>query len=241
MEISRARFGCRARCSGRVARAFGGWLVVCFVLACASLSAQDSDPAKASGVWAVKVKEPALKLIAPRTGFGAGRVYWYLIYTLHNESDSAREIMVSVTARTNAKKTYSDLFLPGVERAAERRERRGLWGKTDQREASAGRDAKSPKYQYFTLKPREKRRCIAVFNEIDPTITKATLHVSGLSNDVRVLTREDGNKVLETRVKELAFERLGDEFAIIEDSFRLTRNTWSKKEVVLAPTSNGSR
>lgn len=252
MEILRSQFRGRVPGLGPAASVLGSLVILSFILAgslsTARVAAQESEDANsvttgsgdAGNLWVVKVRDPALKLISPRTGFGAGSVYWYLIYTLHNQSENERELFVSVIARTNTKKTYSDLFLPGVERAAEKRERRPLWGKTDQLAKVGERDPKDPKAQYFTLKPGEKRYCIAVFNRIDPAATKVALQICGLSNDVRLTTREDGNKVLESRVKELSFERLGDEFEILEDSFRLKRNTWSKKEVVLAPTSSGS-
>lgn len=223
---------------GKILLGLAGLMAFCCALFSGSLGAQSREggDSKASP-WMISVEEPALRMIAPRSGVGAGRVYWYLRYTLHNKTDQDHDLFVSVLAHTETGKTYSDLYLPGVERAAERRERRNLWGKSDQVELLAKRDPKDPKYQYFTLKAGERRHCIAVLNDIDPTAGKVKLELSGLSNELRLLTREDGKRVLETRVQELSFERSGDEFGITEDSFRMTRQTWNKKQVLLVASS----
>lgn len=185
--------------------------------------------------WAVDLKVNALRMISPKSGIGRGGVYWYLVYTLKNATGEDRDLYVNVTATTDGKKHYADLFLPSVEKAAETKEGHNLWGKTDQFKILAERDPRDPKYNYFTLKANEEKRCIAVFNRFDPTADRITIHVAGLTGGIRETTGEDGAKVLIQRLRELSFERPGDEFAITLDSFRLKEERWIKREVRLAP------
>ena len=79
-------------------------------------------------------------MISPKAGAGAGSVYWYMIYELNNKTGQDRDVYINVTARTDGKTKYCDLFLPAVERAAEVKERREFWGKTDQFKVLAKRD-----------------------------------------------------------------------------------------------------
>ena len=213
-------------------------LLVFAVMPVDSVLAQD-DPTTGERYWVVDFKAHSLRMIAPKRGAGAGGVYWYLLYTLKNTTGIDRELYVNVTATTDGKKKYADLFLPAVERAAETKEGRRFWGKTDQYAILAKRDPKDPKYNYFTLKTGEETRCIAVFNRIDPTANQISVRIAGLSGDVREQTREDGVKVLVERIRELSFERPGDEFAISQDSFRLKDRRWIKREVSLA-SADGS-
>lgn len=194
-------------------------------------AAAEVAPAGAGLYWVIDFEPVALRMIAPHNGLGKGNVYWYMTYTLTNKSKEAREIYVEVSAESDNNHTYADLFLPNVERAIERKENLPLFGKVDLFEAAKKRKPSDPKYSYTTLKPGETRRCVAVFNRLDPNANHITINVAGLSNEVKQLTSEDGNLALEERIRKLYYERPGDEHAITLDSFRLTGKEWAKKQV----------
>lgn len=198
-------------------------------------AAQEASTGDGDDFWAVGITVNALRMISPRSGPGRGGVYWYLLYTLKNETGADRDLYVNVTATTDGKKRYADLFLPAVERAAETKEAREFWGKTDQFRILTERDPTDPKYNYFTLKANEEKRCIAVFNRFDPNANQITIHIAGLSGGIQERTRADGIRVLIQRLRELSFERPGDEFAVTLDSFRLKDERWIKREVPLVP------
>ncbi len=211
--------------------------VVCalFVLAMipAFAVAQDSAAAR-NGFWSIDLKVRALRMISPKTGAGAGSLYWYMLYELNNNTGQDRDVYINVTATTDGKRKYADLYLPAVERAAEVKERREFWGKIDQFKVLATRDPKDPKYNYFTVKAGETKRCIAVFNRFDPTGDRIKIHVAGLAGAIEQKTRDDGARVLIERLRQLSFVRHGDEFAVGLDRFRLKDQRWIKREVNLA-------
>ena len=206
-----------------------------FAVISVELAAQESKTTGGGGFWMIDFEARALRMISPKTGAGTGGVYWYLLYTLKNTTGADRDLYINVTASTDGKKKYADLYLPSVEREAEKKEGTRFWGKTDQYAILVKRDPQDLKYHYFTLEAGKEKRCIAVFNRLDATANQIKIHIAGLSNEVREKTAEDGAKVLSERIRELSFERLGDEFAITQDSFRLKGQRWIKREVRLSP------
>ena len=200
------------------------------------LAAQEVDADSGDDdLWALDFKFQKLRMITPRRGPGKGRTYWYMVYTLENKTGEDREFFISITATSNRNKTYSDLFLPSVERDIERKEGREghLWGKTDKYEILSQRDPEDDKYNYTTIraneKDAEKRYCVAVFNKLDPNANKITIRVAGLSNDIEEVTSEVGSIEIRERVRELQFERIGDEYEITKDTFKLIGKRWIKK------------
>ena len=172
---------------------------------------------------------------ASARGTGAGQVYWYLVYKLKNPYKVDREVYVNVTATIDGKKKYADIFLPSVERAAEKRERRELWGRTDQFRRLARQDPSDPKYGYTTLKAGEERDCIAIFDRIDPNVNRVIIEVAGLSNEIREKTDDAGGKVLIERIRQVSYQRHGDEFGVTRDSFEFKGTKWIEREVPAAP------
>jgi hypothetical protein len=196
--------------------------------------------AQPSLYWVLDFQPVRLRMISPKDGLGAGKVYWYLVYTLGNSGKEDRSCFVNITAVSDNNKQYSDLYLPSVERAIERKEGQPLWGKTDEYEIVSKRKPDDPKYNYIPLKAGEKRSCVAVFNRLDPNANKITISVSGLSNEIRYVPKEDGTKELEERVRELYFERPGDEYAITADSFKAVGKEWVRKKTQLADSKQPS-
>jgi hypothetical protein len=196
-----------------------------------AVEAPINDSGEAGGYWIIEFEEKALRMIAPTDGLGGGQVYWYMLYTLTNKTKEDHDIYVKITATSDHDKQYADLFLPSVEKAIERRENTPLWGKADEFAALAKRKPSDPKYQYITIKTGEKRNCVAVFNRLDPNANKITIRVEGLSNEIKEVVKEDGARFLESRVRELTFDRPGDENAITLDSFTLIGQDWVKKQI----------
>jgi hypothetical protein len=197
-------------------------------------STQVTPPKEPNQFWTTEFEPIHLKMISPRDGAGVSRVYWYMIYTLSNSGKEDRDLFVSISAVTDGKKQYSDLFLPAVEKVIEKKEKEPLWGKSDEFELARKREPKDPKMAYVTLKAGETRKCVAVFNAIDPNVSRLTIGVRGLTNDIKLLTKDDGMKELEERVREFSYERPGDEYEITLDRFKLTGREWVKKRVPLA-------
>ena len=188
-----------------------------------------------SGYWVIDFEPKHLRMISPKSGMGAGRVYMYLLYTLTNPTKEDREIFVDITATSENGKQFSDIFLPTVEREIERKEGNSdLWGKSDLVALQAKKKSDDPKYNYVTLKAGERRSCVAIFNRLHPNAQKLKFQVAGLSNEIRGVTKDDGTRELEERIREISFERTGDEYAITLDNFTLTGKEWIKKKVPIS-------
>ena len=188
--------------------------------------------------WTVDFESKGLRMISPQRGIGARRVFWYMLYELSNPSDEDLQLLVHITATSDHNKRYADLFLPSVERAIEQKEKRSLWGKVDHFMITSQRKPNNPKYNYITLKAREKRFCVAVFNRLDPNANNITISVLGLSNDIRDSVAEDGTRLLGERMREFYFKRAGDEHDITLDSFKPAGRAWTRRETPAA-RSNG--
>jgi hypothetical protein len=189
-------------------------------------------PETPSDFWVLEFEPRHMRMISPKSGLGTGRVYGYLVYTLANTTKEDREVFVEISATSENGKQFSDIFLPSVEREIEKKEGDStLWGKADLFALQKKKKPDDPKYNYMTLKAGERRNCVAIFNRLDPNAQKLKIQVAGLSNEVRKITKEDGTRELEERVRELQFERSGDEYAITLDTFVLTGKAWAKKRV----------
>ena len=175
--------------------------------------------------WLVDLKVEGLKMISARSGPGRGRVYWYLLYTLENKSDEAREAFISISATSDRGAKYVDMFLPNVELEIERKEGRALWGKADEFALQKDRSPDDLEYLLMPIEGGSKRRSVAVFNRLDPNANQVTIRIKGLSNEIRRVETEDGT-VLEEKVLELTFHRPGDEFAITQDTFYPKQQNW---------------
>jgi hypothetical protein len=174
-------------------------------------------------------------MISPKDGLGAGRVYWYLTYNLKNAGGEDRDVFLEISASSDNGRTYSDMYLPSVEREVEKKEADpNLWGKADIHALASKRERDDPKYGYFTLKAGEKRRCVAVFNRLDLNANKITIRVAGLSNEIGRVVKDDGTKELEERIRELYYERAGDEYAATLDTFVMKGRDWTKRRVTAA-------
>lgn len=194
-----------------------------------------------SNFWLIDFEFKALRMISPQRGLGSEKVYWYMLYTLSNPSKESHELYVQISASSDHNKEYADLFLPAVEKAIERKENAPLWGKVDLFETSRKKKPSDPKYNYTVLKAGEKRSCVAVFNRLDPNANKITIHVAGLSNEIKEVAKEDGSRLLEERIRDIQFERPGDEHAITLDSFKLMGKEWVKKQTAAVRVSGADK
>ena len=181
------------------------------------------------GYWMLDFKLEALRTITPAKGPKKGRVYWYMLYTLENNTGKDREYFLSIHAGSENKKTYSDIFQPSVEVAIERKVGKRLWGQVDKFKILSKRHPEDEKYNYVTIKAGEKLSCVAVFNRLDPNANRFAIEVYGLSNDLEETKAEDGSVLVKERVRVLRFKRLGDEYEIDQDAFRPVDREWVKK------------
>lgn len=181
--------------------------------------------------WVLGFKWEKLRTVVAEPGKGPGIVYWYLVYKITNNDDVEHSYTLEITAQSDRKKTYVDLCLPDVERRIEKIERTSLVGKADLRAAlEAGNDELR---KLTTVGPKESRRCVAVFNRLDPEADLVQIEIRGLSNDLRVV-KDDGNeRTLEERVLVLEFRYPGDEFYITLDQFEFVKKYWKKVERTL--------
>ena len=194
------------------------------VFSVSGVRAQDDSSAEP---WLLDFKPVKLRMITPRNGPGRGRTYWYLVYTLENKTGADREYFLSVSAKSDRKKKYSDLYLPSVERAIELQERRELWGKADKFKVLKDKKTDAEKYPYTVIPDGEKRYCVAIFNRFDPNAKKITIHVAGLTNDLEIIPNEAGDEMtIRERIREITVERPGDEYEITNDTFRRLRMRW---------------
>jgi hypothetical protein len=186
--------------------------------------------------WVIDFEPQRLRMISPKEGLGAGRVYWYMIYDLKNAGGEDRDVFLEISAASDHGKTYSDMYLPSVERAIEKKEANPtLWGKTDIHALASKRERNDPKYNYFTLKAGEEKRCVAVFNRLDLNANKITIRVAGLSNEIGSAVKDDGTRELEERLREFYYERAGDEYAPTLDTFVMKGKDWVKRKIAALP------
>ncbi len=191
--------------------------------------AGDAARVKPLDLWILNFRFQKLAMMQPTEGVHRGDFYWYMIYQIENATKADRSAYISVTARSNKNKTYANMYVPDLESAIERKAGKPLWGKTDLREAASKKDAKGADPNYTVFKDREARDCVAIFNKLDPLATKITIQIDGLSNDVRLVERENASPQIESRVYVLEFERPGDEYEMNLDQFRLVHSYWMKK------------
>lgn len=179
--------------------------------------------------WTLEIQPLRFRMVTPRIGVSKGNTYWYMVYTLENKTGAERNFYLSITARSDRKKTYSDLFLPSVEKAIERQEGRPLWGKADKFKKLRDKSAGERKFSYTKIKDGEKRLCVAVFNSFAPTSKNITIRTTGLSNDMEIITDPDGRTFLRERIRLMHLSRPGDEYEITLDSFKNLRMEWVKE------------
>ena len=153
----------------------------------------------------------------------AGRLYWYLPYTLENKSPKGAKFFISIRAESEKGRRYSDLALPSVEKKVEKLERKKLFSKTDQFKAEGGLGA----YQDYPVGKKEE--CVAIFNPIDPEADIVKIHVHGLVDDLEIEELPGGGYRVTERVLVLTYERPGDEFYTALDSFKFKSREWTKK------------
>ncbi|GEM_PF-1904631 len=179
--------------------------------------------------WTLEMTPLKIRMVTPRIGVGKGRTFWYMVYSLENKSGADRNFFLSISAKSDRKRGYSDLFLPSVEKAIERQEDRPLWGKADKFKVLKDKSLGERKFSYTRIKDGEKRLCVAVFNKFDPNAKNITIRVTGLSNDIEVISDPDGRTLLRERIRLIHLSRPGDEYEITNDSFKNLRMEWRKE------------
>ncbi len=153
-----------------------------------------------------------------------GRLYWYLPYTLENKGEKEAKFFVTVRAKSEKGRRYSDLALPAVEKKVEKLEKKKLFSKTDLLENKERLGA----YQVFPSGKKEE--CVAIFNPIDPEADIITIEVHGLVDDLEIKELPGGGYNVTERVLVLTYARPGDEFYTSLDAFEFKSREWTKRE-----------
>ncbi len=151
---------------------------------------------------------------------GSGRTYWYLPYTIENKSGIDSTFHLGMRASSDKNRRYTDIALPWVEKAVERRERKRLFSRVDMlKKKGAGELG-------IDFAAGDKRECVAIFNAIDPEADRIIIDVHGLIDDIQVEELPDNGVRLTERVLRLEFHRPGDEFFTSMDSFQFEKKNW---------------
>ncbi|MEM7166435.1 MAG: hypothetical protein AAF581_13300 [Planctomycetota bacterium] len=208
-------------------------LAVALAPVCMTVAQDDAAPDAADNV--IQIDKLEFKFERPRTviiypigdqqnakGVDAGRIYWYLRYSLTNTGKDTSEFFVTLLARSDKDRTYADLALPVVEKKIERIEGRELHSKGDvQKEGKL-----ISTYEEYAS--GQSRNCVAIFNPIDPEADFITVDVHGLVNDIETQKLEGGVVRVQERVLRLKFARPGDEFYTSLDQFTFKSKEWVK-------------
>lgn len=192
------------------------------------------------GIWIFDVDVKQVRSITMLDGPHEGKVFWYVIYTIHNKTGEDRSTFISATATSDDKKFYADSYLPTVERAIERKYGQPLWGKTDLVKLQKSRDTSDVDYNHSPFPAGKKIDCVAILSRLDPGANKIKVHLRGLSNDLRLMETEAGDRVVQERILEIQANRPHDRYRIGLDILEVKRKTWTKKQTPLArPSSEG--
>ncbi len=176
----------------------------------------------------IKFEKPRTVTIYPGDDSGvdaagipkSGRIFWYFPYTLTNAGDQSEKFFVTVRAKSDKKRKYSDLALAFVEKKVERLERRKLHSKVDSLASSRSFAA----YQDYAA--GASRECVAIFNPLDSEADTITIDIHGMVNDIVLENLGDGRFKVTERVLRIVFERPGDEFYTSLDQFKLKSKKW---------------
>jgi len=225
--------------------AFGVALFLATAASTSGLHAQDDDLDSAIGVvgdaevaldpslWLLDFKVIKLRTITLLEGPYKGDVFWAMIYQVDNRSGADRDAFVSVSAVSDDKKKYTDVFNPSVERAIEQKFGQPLWGKANLHKLQKARDKEDDFFSYSPFKDGKKTHCVAVLGKLDPGANKIVITIRGLSNDLKLTTRDDGVRTIRERVYRLEYQRPEDRYKIALDQFTLKKKGWAKKLTTL--------
>lgn len=203
-------------------------------------SSADAELLLDPSLWVLDFEVEKVRSVTLLEGTRRGEVYWCMIYTLRNRTGEDRDAYISVTARSDDGRLYSDIYMPEVERAVERKLKRPLWGRSDLFQLQKEREDSDEYFNYTTIEAGETRRCVAVFNKLDPGANHIEITVRGLSNDLKLIDLDDGTQVIEERVYVLRYERPEDRYDISLDRFFNRAKGWSKLQTPLViPEGNG--
>lgn len=169
---------------------------------------------------------------------GKDRLDWYMIFEVTNPGDKAKTFNPKLRATSDKKVKYIDLSMPKVEAAVEKKLGKALAGRSDLMKiirtlktgTAAEKQAAEAKLTAFrTIKPKEKKLCIATFGEIDKRADFIKISIHNLSDMVRIIEK-DGKKYLVEYVLTLDYHLPGDEFNMVEDDFKYVGRKWIKVE-----------
>jgi hypothetical protein len=164
--------------------------------------------AQASARWHLDFKPGKLDRISIMTG--KGRVtYWYLIYTISNNTDDAVRMALSIKATSDGReKPYLEGYYPTAEKAIE---------------AKLGKDFLNIKEMRSEIDAGDSKEALAIFGSVTESTDTLKVQVLGLWDRV---SREGAKLFVEDRALELTYYRPGDELFPQYDRIRLKAKKW---------------
>lgn len=218
-------------------------------------------------VWTLQLKYDRPRRLEIKRETGTSEVYWFVAYEVTNIDKVARPCFVDVTAESDKGKntyTYHDSVLPDLKDELRRvvgvKDGETLFTQTEMCLPGQGEENALPnkdgtvktgqaRIAFQTIQPGETRKCVAVFDKIDPEFDVLTIYFHGLTNTIHALNPESSpvaegeyrlinddaktadpyrRKVVE-RIFAVEWECLGDEFA------KTTRSIRKREEQTLRP------
>ena len=225
------------------------------LVACAALGADALDM---PGVWHLEFTPFEIRPLVVERESGRGRLDWYLLYTVKNDSDATLPLDLKITAQSDHNVTYSDMHIPALEAAVERAKGENFFGPSDREKmfpaaerlamlkaiTEASGDARAEAFKAYmerarvTIGPKETRRCIATFGALDNRANLVKIFVRQLTNALEV-REKDGQTVLVENVLEITYRLPGDEFNMSQDQFVYVGKSWIKVERKVPAPADG--
>jgi hypothetical protein len=203
-------------------------------------------------IWVLDFKQGGLGRVQIKDDTGDVENYWFLPYELTNNDDHPHEFFIDITATSdkgNREFRYHDTWIPDVYDEVAKilgvREGQQLLSQRELCMPKPGDQNELPKVDdkrtrdvgriaLPSIQPKEKLRCVALFEKFDPEMDRLTIKVRGLTNS-SILSHDDyvapdnkpHRRVITEAVLTLHYKRPGDEFAHGQDSIEFVGRRWT--------------
>jgi len=164
------------------------------------------------------------------------QAYWYLLYTVTNKTEKARNFVPQAITFTDNGKVARDILQSEVQKLVKAQYRLGelknsveMMGPSDSKDSSGKPAAVKPSLK---AGEEEAQDGIFIFREVDPKMDKFTVFLTGLSGKFiirEIPAAKEGQKPREVVLRKtlrLDFSIPGDDVKISEDKVYLLKQKW---------------
>ncbi|MBN2491723.1 MAG: hypothetical protein JXQ29_12825 [Planctomycetes bacterium] len=162
--------------------------------------------------WQLKVTPGEPGVVAVFDVLNQGTNYWYFPFSVTNPGPEARQVILTVKALTDTRRTYLSGFYPEAKQRVERVLGRKFRGMSELR---------------GEINPGETWEGVALFRSVDPVMDAITFQVRGIEDPV---VRIKGVSYYEVRALEFTYKQLGDEYFPWEDPIEYVGRKWTVLE-----------